>query len=116
MAKRGDYRHTLALDTEVYLVKQDAGGMFRCRTQNIGLTGAFITSDAIPVESAMHVEVVFKSKAKAKVHKNHKQYRLKAQVIHASDEGAGLAFKIADQEQQLDFRRFLFKAKVAARH
>lgn len=114
--KRGDHRHTLALDTEVHIVQRDAREMFRCRTQNIGLTGAFLSSDGIPVESSMDVELVFKSKVKAKVNKNHKQYRLQAQVIHTSDEGAGLAFKIANQEQQQDFRRFLFKAKVAARH
>lgn len=120
LRKRGDHRHTLALETEVHLQKQDLGGMFRCSTQNIGLTGAFLNSDAIPVESSMHVEVVFKSKAKSKTseatRKRHKQYRLQAEIVHTSEKGAGLVFKIDDQEQQNEFRRFLFKAKVAARH
>lgn len=117
LRNRGDHRHTLALDTEVYIVGQDVEGVLQCRTQNIGLSGAFLTSKAIPVKSSRHVEVVFKSKAKVKLHKkNHRQYRLQAQVVHTSDQGTGLAFKMVDQEQQQDFRRFLFKAKVAARH
>jgi hypothetical protein len=64
----------------------------------------------------MFVEVVLKSEVKARAHKAHKKYRLQAQVVHTSDEGAGLVFKMLDREQLQDFRRFLFKAKMSARH
>ncbi|WP_455198800.1 PilZ domain-containing protein [Kaarinaea lacus] len=114
--KREDHRHSLTLDAEVHFVEQDVAGMFRCRTQNIGLHGAFLPSNSLPVESNMFVEVVLKSGIRALAHKNHRQYRLQAQVVHTSDQGAGLAFKLLDQDQLQDFRRFLFKAKVAARH
>lgn len=113
--KRKDHRHTLSLDTEVHLVKQEVEGMFRCCTRNIGLHGAFIPSAALPVESSMFVEVVFKSKEKQKPCMTPGQYRLQAQVIHTSNLGAGLVFKIVDTAQQRDFRRFLYKAKLAER-
>jgi hypothetical protein len=45
-----------------------------------------------------------------------KRYRLKAQVVRSSDNGAGLAFPELNNNQQQDFRRFLYLAKVAARH
>ncbi len=40
--KREDHRHTLALDTEVHFSEQNVEGMFRCRTKDIGLHGAFL--------------------------------------------------------------------------
>lgn len=112
--KRGDHRHTLALDAEVYFTEQDVDGMFRCRTQNIGLNGVFLPSSAIPVESELEVDVILKGKSGTSV--NPGEYRIAAQVVHTSDLGAGLVFKQLDPEQLQDFRRFLFKAKVAARH
>lgn len=113
--KRTAHRHTLVLDTEVHCVDQEVVGMFRCRTQNICLNGAFLPSSILPVESGMFVEVVFKSKIKAKAHDRHRKYRLQAQIIHNSNEGAGLVFKMLNSEHLQDFRRFLYKAKLAAR-
>lgn len=110
--KRGDFRHTLALDTEVHFHDQNIAGMFRCRTKNIGLNGAYLPSKAMPISSKMDVELVFL----AHPHTTPKQYRLKAQVVRSSDKGAGLFFPKLSNDQQQDFRRFLFRAKVAARH
>ena len=114
--KREAHRHTLSLDAEVHYVEQEVEGMFRCRTQNIGLSGAFLPLIVLPVESGMFVEVVFKSKIKLKAHRHHREYRIQAQVVHTSDAGAGLQFKVLDLEHLQDFQRFLFKAKMAARH
>jgi len=114
--KRKAHRHTLTLETEVHFVEQEVLGMFRCHTQNIGLNGAFLPSGVLPVESSMLVEVVFKSVINPRVARHHREYRLQAQVVHSSEVGAGLEFKMLDREHMKDFRRFLFKAKVAARH
>lgn len=110
--KRGDFRHTLALETEVHFHEQDIAGMFRCRTKNIGLNGAYIPSKAMPINSDMDVELVFVARS----HVTPKRYRLKAQVVRSTDHGAGLVFPKLSGDEQQDFRRFLFRAKVAARH
>ena len=110
--KRVDHRHTLALDTEVHYMEQNVEGMFRCRTTNIGLQGVFLPSKALPIDSTMDVELVFMARSDS----TPGQYRLQAQVVRTTDKGAGLVFSKLDSEQQQDFRRFLFKAKVAARH
>lgn len=111
--KRLEHRHTLVLDAEVYFAEQDVEGMFRCRTQNIGLSGAFIPSNAIPIESSMEIEVIFTGKASASM--NPGKYQISARVVHISERGAGLVFSNLDNDQLQNFRRFLFKAKVAAR-
>ena len=110
--KRVDFRHTLALDTEVHFHEQNIAGMFRCRTKNIGLNGTYIPSKAMVINSDMDVELVFVANS----HSTPRQYRLKAQVVRSSDSGAGLVFPKLDNDQQQEFRRFLFRAKVAARH
>ncbi len=110
--KRGDFRHTLALETEVHFHEQNIAGMFRCRTKDIGLNGTYIPSKAMPISSDMDVELVFVAHSRT----TPKRYRLKAQVVRSSDSGAGLVFPKLNGDQQQDFRRFLFRAKVAARH
>lgn len=110
--KRGDFRHTLALETEVHFHEKNIAGMFRCRTKNIGLNGAYLPTNAIPVSSNMDVELVFVAHS----HATPKRYLLKAQVVRSTDNGVGLVFSKLDGDQQQDFRRFLFRAKVAARH
>jgi len=110
--KRGDFRHTLALETEVHFHEQNIAGMFRCRTKNIGLNGTYLPSKAMPISSDMDVELVFVAHS----HVAPKRYRLKAQVVRSTDNGAGLVFPKLNSDQQQDFRRFLFRAKVAARH
>jgi len=111
--KRTGHRHTLTLDAEVHFSEHDIEGMFRCRTQNIGLNGAFIPSSAIPIETSMKVKVILYGKASASM--NPGKYQVSAQVAHITDKGAGLIFSKLDNEQLQNFRRFLFKAKVAAR-
>ncbi len=110
--KRGDFRHTLALETEVHFHEQNIAGMFRCRTKNIGLKGACLPSNATPINPNMDVELVFVAYSRA----TPKRYRLKAQVVHSTNSGTGLAFPKLNSDQLRDFRRFLFRAKVAARH
>jgi len=110
--KRGDFRHTLALETEVHFHEQNIAGMFCCRTKNISLNGAYLPVKAMPISSSMDVELVFVAYFRA----TSKRYRLKAQVVRSTDNGAGLVFLNLDGGQQQDFRRFLFRAKVAARH
>jgi hypothetical protein len=109
--KRVDFRHTLALETEVHFHKRNIAGMFRCRCKNIGLNGVYLPSKAIPISSEMDVELVFVANS----HTAPKRYRLTAQVVRSSDSGAGLVFPKLNNDQQQDFRRFLFRAKVAAR-
>ena len=110
--KRDDFRHTLALETEVHFHEQDIAGMFRCRTRNIGLNGVYLPSKSMPISSKMDVELVFVAHSRS----TPKRFRLKAQVVRSTDNGAGLVFPKLNNDQQTDFRRFLFRAKVAARH
>ncbi len=110
--KRVDFRHTLALETEVHFHEQNVAGMFRCRSKNIGLNGVYLPTRATPISSDMHVELVFLVNSQS----TPKRYRLKAQVVRSSDGGAALAFPKLNNDQQQDFRRFLFRAKVASRH
>jgi len=64
------------------------------------------------INSDMDVELVFVANS----HSTPKRYRLKAQVVRSSDNGAGLVFPKLNKAQQQEFRRFIFRAKVAARH
>jgi hypothetical protein len=86
--------------------------MFRCRTKNIGLNGVYIPSKAVPIKLDMDVKLIFVANS----YSTPERYRLKAQVVRFSDSGAGLVFPKLNNDQQQEFRRFLFRAKVAARH
>jgi hypothetical protein len=105
------HRHTLALDTEVHFCEQFVKGMFRCRTGNIGLHGAFLPSKDIPLTRKTNVELIFHAHARSKP----KHYCMNAKVVRASEEGAALVFCPDNDKQVQDFRRFLLKAKVANR-
>ena len=107
--KRLAHRHTLALDTEVHFHEQFVNGMFRCRTSNIGLKGVFLPAENMPLTRKSDVELVFHAQSQAK------RYCMNAKVVRTSDEGAALKFYPCDEKQIQDFRRFLFKAKVASR-
>jgi hypothetical protein len=109
---RAEHRHTLALDTEIHFQEQCVNGMFRCRTSNIGLSGAFFSSEHMPLNGKSEVEVVFRAPAQA----SQKHYRLSATVVRSSNTGAALSFASIDDAQRQDFRRFLLQAKIAARH
>jgi PilZ domain len=109
--KRLDHRHTLALDTEVHFSEPHVNGMFRCRTSNIGLSGAFLPSEKMPITSKTDIELVFH----ARTQPTPKQYAISAKVVRSAKDGAALAFCPRDEQQVQDFRRFLFEAKVAAR-
>lgn len=110
--KRDDYRHSLALDTEVHFEELSIRAMFRCRTKNIGLQGVFLPSNSLPVYNRMNVELVIIAPAESEVG----NYCISASVVHSSDMGAGLVFSGLDDQQRREFRRFLLRAKVAARH
>lgn len=110
--QRRAYRHTLALDTEVHCRESSLQGMFRCRTENIGMGGAFLPAGDMLLEKAVDVELVFHV-ATTPVPM---EYRIRAQVVRTSEAGAGVSFPPLDRERQRQFRRFLLEAKVAARH
>lgn len=110
--QRKTYRHTLALDTEVHCHESSLQAMFRCRTENIGMGGAFLPASELLLEKAVDVELVFHIPATPAP----KEYRIQAQVVRTSDAGAGLSFSPLDRERLQQFRRFLLEAKVAARH
>jgi PilZ domain len=109
--KRLDHRHTLELDTEVHFNEPHVKGMFRCRTSNIGLSGAFLPSDKMPITSKTDIELVFHACTQPVP----KQYAINAKVVRSAEDGAALVFCPKDEQQVQDFRRFLFEAKVAAR-
>ena len=109
--KRVDFRHTLAMETEVHFHEQYIAGMFRCRCKNIGLNDVYLPSKAMSIRSEMDVELVFVANS----HTTPNECRAKAQVVRSSDNGEGLVFPTLDKNQQNDIRRFLFRAKVAAR-
>lgn len=109
--KRAEHRHTLELDTEVHFREQALNGMFRCRTSNIGLRGAFFPANNLPITDRTEIDLVFFAQTKPKA----KQYRLCAKLVRLQEDGAAVVFYPNDEEQAQDFRRFLFKAKVAAR-
>ena len=107
--KRADHRHSLELDTEIHFREQALNGMFRCCTSNIGLQGAFFPAKNLPITDKTEIDLVFYSRTKPK------QYRLCAKLVRIQGDGAAVVFCPSDEEQVQDFRRFLFKAKVAAR-
>jgi len=110
--QRKAYRHTLVLDTEVHCHESSLQGMFRCRTENIGMGGVFLPASELLLEKAVDVELVFHVPTSP----TGMEYRIQAQVVRTSDAGAGLSFPALDRERQRQFRRFLLEAKVAARH
>ena len=110
--KRQAHRHTLVLDTEVHFHEQHVEGMFRCRTANIGLAGAFLPAENMPITGNTDIELVFHAQTRLKP----KKYRMSAKVVRIAKDGTGIIFHPLDEKQMQDFRRFLFKAKVAARH
>ncbi len=110
--QRKAYRHTLALDTEVHCLESSLQGMFRCRTENIGMGGAFLSAGESLLEKSAAVELVFYVPATP----TPMEYRIQALVVRTSAAGAGLSFASLDRERQRQFRRFLLEAKVAARH
>ena len=109
--KRSEHRHTLRLATEVHFNERPLEGMFRCQTENIGLFGAFLPADDLPLARKADVELVFHAVTKP----NPKQYRLQAEVVRTADGGAGLRFADLDPQELKQFRRFLLEAKIAAR-
>lgn len=109
--KRREHRHTLVLDTEVHFSEWMLEGMFRCHTENIGLGGAFLPAQNLPISEDTSVELVFHAQTKTPT-----SYQLHAQVVRTSDGGAGLCFPQLERDQALAFRRFLLEAKIAARH
>lgn len=109
--KRLAHRHTLALDTEVHFHEQFVKGMFRCRTSNIGLKGAFLPAENMPLTRKTDVELVFHARAQSQINR----YTMTAKVVRTSKKGAALKFSPDDEKQVEDFRRFLLKAKVASR-
>lgn len=109
--KRIDHRHTLELDTEVHFREQALKGMFRCSTSNIGLQGAFFPAKNLPITYKTEIDLVFHACTKP----NEKQYRLCARLVRLQENGAAMIFCPDDAAQAQDFRRFLLKAKVAAR-
>jgi hypothetical protein len=109
--KRSDHRHTLALDTEIHFNELSLNGMFRCRTSNIGLQGAFIPAKNLPITTNTEIDLVFHARTRPVP----KHYRLSAKLVRLEDKGAAMVFCSSSKEQLRDFRRFLFKAKVAAR-
>lgn len=109
--KRVAHRHTLALDTEVHFHEPFVKGVFRCRTSNIGLQGAFLPAENMPITSKTDVELVFYARTRSKP----KHYCINAKVVRTAADGAALVFCPDDEKQVQDFRRFLFKAKVASR-
>ena len=108
--KRADHRHTLKLDTEVHFREQALKGMFRCSTSNVGLQGAFFPAKNLPINDKTEIDLVFH----AGVEPDSRQYQLCAKLVRLQDDGAALVFCPSDDKQIQDFRRFLFKAKVAA--
>lgn len=109
--KRSDHRHTLELDTEIHFNEQSLNGMFRCRTSNIGLQGAFISAKDLPITTKTEIDLVFHARTRPVP----KRYRMSAKLVRLDEGGAAMAFCSGNQDQLQDFRRFLFKAKVAAR-
>lgn len=109
--KRSCHRHTLALETEIHFREQSLNGMFRCVTSNIGLLGAFLPAEHLPITSNTEIDVVLHARTRPQT----KQYRLHAKLVRMQDDGAAVAFCPKNEDQIRDFRRFLLKAKVAAR-
>ncbi len=110
--KRSEYRHTLALDTEVHFREQFVEGMFRCHTRDIGLGGVFLPSDTLPIIKKTDIELVFLVQSQPLF----QQHRVPAKVVRTSGEGAALSFSGLTEKQRKELRHFLLRAKVASRH
>ena len=115
--KRSDFRHTLELDTEIHFREQALKGMFRCCTSNIGLQGAFFSAKNLPITDKTEIDLVFsaRTKSSARTKPIVNEYRLPAKLVRIQGDGAAVVFCTSDEGERQDFRRFLFKAKVAAR-
>jgi len=109
--KRSDHRHTLELDTEVHFQEKSLNGMFRCRTSNIGLQGAFFPAQDLPISDKTEIDLVFHARTRSQPI----YYRLGAKLVRLQDNGVALVFRPGDEEQGRDFRHFLLRAKIAAR-
>lgn len=105
-------RHGLSLNTEVHYSETELHGMFRCRTQNIGLGGAFIAAAGLPLDSGTAVELVLNAEPAP----SRDTFRVQARVVRVTDDGVGLSFNDLSPEDSRVFRRFLLQAKVARRH
>jgi len=96
----------------VHFREQFVEGMFRCRTRNVGLGGVFLPSDKIPIVEKTDIELVFLVHSQPLL----QQHRVPAKVVRTSSDGAALSFFDLSDEQRTELRRFLLRAKVAARH
>lgn len=109
--KRLGHRHTLELDIEVHFREQSVNGMFLCSTSNIGLRGAFFQAENLPITGNTEIDLVFHARTRPQP----KHFRLGATLVRLQDNGAAVAFCPDDENQIRDFRRFLLRAKIAAR-
>lgn len=109
--KRAEHRHTLELDTEVHFREKSLNGMFRCRSSNIGLQGAFFPAQNLPITDKTEIDLVFHARTRTQPI----YYRLGAKLVRLQDHGVALVFCPGDEEQGRDFRHFLLRAKIAAR-
>ncbi len=109
--KRRTHRHTLSLDTEVHFREQSVKGMFRCRTRDVGLMGAFLPSENMPITPKTDIELVFYARTRGQP----RRYSLQAKVVRTANDGAALVFCPENKGQREEFRRFLLRAKVASR-
>lgn len=111
LEQRAGDRHTLALDTEVHFRERALNGMFRCRTSNIGLQGAFLPADHLPVIPTTEIDLVFHARTRPQA----RHFRLCARLVRLQENGAAVTFCPADEDELREFRRFLLRAKIAAR-
>ena len=106
--KRADHRHTLQLESEIHFRERALKGMFRCSTSNVGLRGAFFMAENLPIVHQNEIDVVFHAKSEPE------HYRVCAKLVRLQEGGGAVVFCHASEDHKTEFRRFLFKAKVAA--
>lgn len=105
---RGQDRHTLSLHMEVYQGR-DKEPLFKCKTRNIGFGGVMIRNRGLSLRKGTKLKLLLKATCRS----GKKQMPVNATVIWKTPSAIGLQFSPIKESEQLQFKRFLFEAKVA---
>jgi hypothetical protein len=89
MERRWTTRTQLQLAVEV---SQEGGTTLHCTTRDIGLGGVFVNVGRRALPEGQNVELTFRLPTSTPV----EECRLRAKVVRAADEGAGLIFRDFD--------------------
>jgi len=107
--KRAHDRHTLSLFMEVYEDDDYQEPVLKCRTNNIGIGGLMIHNKAQPLHEGVKVNVLLKATCRSGL----KEFPVEAKIVWTTSDAIGMQFTPLNEEEEKEFKRFLFESKVA---